>query len=175
MVGIWWTGKHHQAREVAVAEEGEEAVADTGIRSGCCSEGGFVDLEEWRCNADHVVAVGIERTRVLRHGDLVDTKTIGVCLVGTDGSIGGEEAVGVVDRNVRDWCCLKLAGLEFLCDQRADLRTRVIQAGDLEDLASYERIDDQSNQCFIGRVIKNGGVRLCSSVGSCVLDGSIVT
>ena len=145
MVGIWWAGKHHQAHEVAVAEEVEEVAADARIRGGRCSEGGLVLQEEWRCDTDHVVAVAIESARVLSNGGLVDAKSVGVRLVDTKSSIGSEQTVWIVHRNVCDGRLLELAGLEFLSDQRADHGTGVVETGDLEDRAANDRINNQSD------------------------------
>lgn len=94
LVGIWWTGEHHQAHEVAVAEEGEEIGTDACIGSCRSGEGGLVDLEEGRSKRDHVAAVGVERAVCCgAQLILVNAKSIGVGLTWTDCSRGSEEAV----------------------------------------------------------------------------------
>jgi hypothetical protein len=143
LIGVWRAGKHHQALEIAVAHEGEEVVADSRSRGGPCSEGGLVLQKEWRCDTDHVAAEGVKGTRVLRNGDLVDAKSVGVRLGDTDISIGSEQTVRVVYGNVCDGCLLELAGLEFLSDQRADRSTGVVETRDVEDCAANSRIDKQ--------------------------------
>jgi len=104
-----------QGHEVACGQEGEEVVADVGGWAGLVGELGLETLEEGRGNGDQVVAVGDEGAGDTggvgtvggggrADDELVDTEAVGVGLGDRDGLVGGEEAVGIIERLRADSC-----------------------------------------------------------------------
>ena len=111
---------------------------------------------------DHVVTIGesISIVAVCRTKKrLVNTNAVLVSLVCTDGTAGGQQAVGITDRDESQWGLLKLACLKFLSRQRRNFCSRIIQAADLEWCATYERVNNVADERFIRGIINDSGLQ----------------